>query len=180
MISELKSARLLFSAEQISRAITAQAALINGKLGHKNPMVALTLLNGGIVYTGQLLPLLDFHLQLDSISVSRYRDQTQGGQLHWHAYPGIDLEGSVVLLLDDIFDQGITLAHVKDWCLSKGAKEVYTAVLAWKKLNNASTSLLATPDFFALEVPDKFVVGMGMDYAGKFRNANGIYAMDDY
>ncbi len=177
MIKALQSAEHMYSLPQVCKAIATQAEQLNEQF-RGGEVVAITLLNGGIVYAGQLLPLLDFNLQLDSISVSRYRDKAEGGQLHWHAYPSCKLEGTTVLLLDDIFDQGITLQQVKAWCLSKGAKAVYSAVLAWKHLDTEASMPDTKPDFYALSVPDKFVVGMGMDYAGKFRNADGIYALN--
>jgi len=173
----------IFTLDQVHAAIAKQAAAINHHFSEKHrakeKIVALTLLNGGIVYTGLLMPQLNFTLYLDSLSVSRYRDNTQGGGLEWQAYPKIGLKGVHVLLLDDIFDQGITLQAVVDWCRMQGASSVTSAVLAWKQLDDANGQAVGVPDFYALRVPDKFVIGMGMDCAGKHRNLPGIYFIDE-
>ncbi|WP_045859914.1 phosphoribosyltransferase family protein [Teredinibacter purpureus] len=182
----MKNAKKLFSFDESQQAIVGLSDKLNrhyrsSSSNGKKPVIVLSLLNGGMVFSGLLLPHLNFPLLLDSICVSRYRQKTTGADLQWHSYPGVDLSGSEVLLLDDIYDEGITLAMVKAWCLSQGAEHVITSVLAWKQLppKKQRAEVLECPDFFALQVPDEFVVGLGMDSAGLYRNAPGIYVLDE-
>jgi hypoxanthine phosphoribosyltransferase len=80
-----------------------------------------------------------------------------------------------VLILDDIFDEGNTLAEVVAACKAQGAKEVITAVLINKNHDRKNTNLEV--DFYGLDVEDRFLFGYGMDYRGYWRNAEGIYAV---
>jgi Hypoxanthine-guanine phosphoribosyltransferase len=180
MDSLLAQADTLYSYEQSVAAIEVLSDVLNKHFenfsGEK--IVALTLLNGGIVFAGMLLPKLSFALQLDSVGVSRYREHETGRDLRWHSKPRASLVGASVLLLDDIFDQGITLEEVKAWCVDQGANSVESVVLAWKQLEESEgKACKAKPDFYALSIPDKFVVGMGMDFAGNYRNAPGIFVL---
>jgi len=79
-----------------------------------------------------------------------------------------------VIVLDDILDEGLTLAAIVDRLTELGARKCYTAV-ATEKLNGKNKPIQA--DFVALTVPDRFVFGFGMDVSGHFRNLPAIYAM---
>ncbi|MEM7026862.1 MAG: phosphoribosyltransferase family protein, partial [Pseudomonadota bacterium] len=89
--------------------------------------------------------------------------------------PGKSLKEQTVLLIDDILDEGITLAAITEYCKKQGAKKVYTAVLADKQLNKERC--INKADFTGVEVPDRYVFGYGMDYEEYHRNINGIYAL---
>ncbi|MFZ5594374.1 MAG: hypoxanthine-guanine phosphoribosyltransferase [Pseudomonadota bacterium] len=163
----------LWSLKEIEAALDCMAADITATLADKNPLV-LCVMNGGLIPAGGLLPRLDFPLQLDYIHATRYRGATQGGVLHWVVKPSHSLEDRVVLLIDDILDEGVTLAAVIDYCKAEGASEVYSAVLV-EKLHDRKNGLQAT--FKGLDVEDRYVFGYGMDYKGYYRNAPGIYAV---
>ena len=77
-----------------------------------------------------------------------------------------------MVLLDDILDEGVTLAALKAWCLEEGARAVTSVVLLEKAQDGAHRA-----DFAALSCPDRYVFGYGMDYKGYWRNAPGIYAV---
>jgi hypoxanthine phosphoribosyltransferase len=79
--------------------------------------------------------------------------------------------------VDDILDEGNTLAAVKAYCIEQGAKSVYTAVLADKKHTRRLPGISA--DCAGLQLEDKFVFGSGLDYKGYLRNVAGIYAIDE-
>jgi len=180
MSESLETAAELYSMEAVQQLIGEQAGIINAhytSVENNLPVVCVTLLNGGIIYAGMLLPKLNFPLLVDSLCVSRYREHTSGADLRWHSYPRVSLKSHRVLLLDDIYDQGVTLHNVAQWCFNQGAETVDTAVLALKLCAPASIREFGGPDFHALTIPDKFVVGLGMDKAGKYRNAPGIYVL---
>ena len=97
-------ADLLISAEAIQAALERIAAAITADLGDRNPVV-ITVMTGGLVFAGQLLPRLPFPLECDYVHVRRYGRGTQGGELQWLAGPHAELSGRSVLLLDDILDE---------------------------------------------------------------------------
>jgi len=171
----LSQARCCYSKGEIEAAIDAMAKQITGHLGTLNPLL-LCVMNGGLIITGDLLLRLDFPLHYDYIHASRYRGKTQGGVLNWIAKPQHTIENRHVLIVDDILDEGITLAEIADYCLSAGASSVRTAVLV-NKLHDRKHAREA--DYIGLTVEDRYVFGYGMDYKGYLRNVPGIYAVND-
>lgn len=165
-------ARELFSANQVSRALASMAEKINANVGGFEPVVVLGVMSGAMVTLGQLLPLLRFPMELDYVHATRYQAES-GGALQWLRRPSLSLAGRKVLIVDDILDRGITLAAIVNYCRQAGATAVHTAVLTRKQHFQA---LELEADFVALEVPDVYVFGFGMDYRGLWRNLGGIYA----
>jgi hypoxanthine phosphoribosyltransferase len=146
---------------------------IHETLSGKNPLL-LCVMIGGLVLTGNLLPRLDFPLELDYVHPTRYRGETRGGELHWKAKPSANLKDRTVLIIDDILDQGITLQSIIGYCKQQGAKEVFTAVLLDKRECRLESGL-PTADFTGLVIPDRYVFGYGLDYKEYLRNAPGIF-----
>jgi hypoxanthine phosphoribosyltransferase len=169
----LAGARLLYSQQEVERALDRMAAEIHERLADSDPVV-LCVLNGALIPMGRLLPRLSFSLRQDYVHASRYRGETSGANLEWIGNPSASLQDEVVLIIDDILDEGITLSGIVDACREAGAKSVYTAVLV-EKQHDRSNGFKA--DFVGLEVEDSYVFGYGMDYKEYLRNAPGIYAV---
>lgn len=156
-------------------ALDRMADEITASLKDSDPLV-LCVMTGGIVAAGKLLTRLNFPLQLDYMHATRYRGATEGGALHWLARPATPLQGRVVLVVDDILDEGWTLAAILEECKTQGASAVYSAVLV-DKMRDRKNALQA--DFVGLKVADRYVFGYGMDYYTYLRNAPGIFAVKD-
>lgn len=169
------SAELMYSQRQVETALDRMAADINAELADRNPLV-LCVLNGGIIAAGMLIPRLTMPLTIDSINASRYQNQTSGGAIEWVLKPATPLQHRTILIIDDVLDEGITLAAIKDYCLGQGAEAVYCAVLVDKLLSHAKP---IRADFVGLEVENRYLFGYGMDYKGYLRNAAGIFACKD-
>lgn len=176
-----KARKLLAEADLIHSEAAVQAALeelagrLRARLADSNPLV-LCVMTGGVIFSGQLLPKLAFPLDFDYLHATRYGADIQGGEISWRMAPCTSVKGRTVLVVDDILDEGITLAAVKDSLLHLGAAEVLLAVFA-DKLNGKPKPIAA--DFVGLTVPDRFVFGYGMDVDGAWRNLPAIYAMKD-
>lgn len=171
----LARAELLCSAEVVQDAVRRVAQQINTALTRKHPLV-LSVMGGAVVFSGQLLPMLEFPLDFDYVHVSRYGDARQGGQMHWRVEPGENVRGRVVLVLDDILDEGHTLAALRQRVLALGASEFYSAVFADKKIGRDKP---IHADFVGVELPNRFVFGYGMDIEGAWRNLPAIYAVKE-
>lgn len=165
----------LYTNEQVQQALDRMAEAITARLEDRNPLV-LCVMTGAVVPAGHLLTRMHFPLQIDYIHATRYRGDTKGGRLNWLVRPSFDIRGRNVLIIDDIFDEGVTLAAIVEYCSAQGAREVYTAVLI-NKLHDRKAKL--KPDFVGLETVDRYLFGYGMDYKGYLRNAAGIYAVKD-
>ncbi len=170
----LNTAELLYSANEVEQAITDMAESITNELQYLEPLL-LPVMIGGMVLAGKLITQLNFPLHIDYIHATRYRGKTSGSKLDWLKKPGQSLQDKTVLLIDDILDEGITLAAIIDDCYEAGAHKVFSAVLAEKKLDQSKP--IKHADFTGLMVPDRYVFGYGMDYHEYHRNLNGMYAL---
>lgn len=170
----LDNAELLFNTNDVENAVSKMAKTITTELSTSNPLV-LPVMNGGLVLGGLLIPQLNFPLQMDYLHATRYRGETSGSELHWLKKPEKTLKDRIVLLIDDILDEGVTLSAIIDYCYAAGAKKVLTAVLAEKILTQDKP--IQHADFAGLKVPNRYVFGYGMDYHEYHRNLAGIYAI---
>ena len=172
----LENAECLFTAAQVDQALDSMAEDISAVLADENPLL-LVVMTGGFVFAGQLLTRLEFPLQVDYLHATRYRSGTTGHEVEWLAKPRIPLKGRNVLVLDDILDEGHTLAAVLDACREAGAESVRCAVLVEKQHDRRCDGVHA--DFSGLQVPDRYVFGYGLDYREYLRNVHGIYAVSE-
>ena len=163
----------LFTAQQVEAALDTLAESISAKQANNNPLV-LCVMNGGLIVAGALLLRLDFPLEQDYLHATRYRGETQGGELKWLAEPSHILKGRHILIVDDILDEGYTLAAIAEHCRQAGATSVETVVLV-EKIHERKQGFQA--DYIGLEVEDRYLFGYGMDYKGYLRNAAGIFAV---
>jgi hypoxanthine phosphoribosyltransferase len=171
----LEKSDVIAGAEEVQAAIRRVASQIEARLGNAFPIV-LPVMGGAVVFAGQLLPLLRFPLDFDSIHASRYSGATRGGGVDWKVSPPGLVQGRTVLVLDDILDHGETMNVIRTRLLELGAKDFYCAVLVEKKLNLKKP---IAADFVGLTIPDRFVFGCGMDAKGYWRNLPEIRAMKD-
>lgn len=169
-------AECLVDAAAMEAAYDRLAVAIRTDLAESLPLV-LVVMTGGVIAAGKLLPRLDFPLEIDYLHATRYGQATAGGELRWLARPRHSLAGRHVLVIDDIFDEGVTLKAIVEACQLEGAASVRCAVAVNKVHARKVAGFM--PDYIGVEVADRFLVGEGMDYRGYFRNLNGIHALPD-
>jgi hypoxanthine phosphoribosyltransferase len=172
----LKSADLVHDRAQVDAAIHAIGKRIDATLAGDVP-VYLSVMHGGLIFAGALALAISNDLEFDYVHATRYRGGTQGQDLHWIKVPNAKLRGRTVLLADDILDEGYTLRAIRDYCISQGAARVLIAVLCEKRHGRTAPGIKA--DFVAVEVPDRYVFGFGMDYHEQGRNLPGVYALKE-
>jgi hypoxanthine phosphoribosyltransferase len=175
----LANAEEIVSADQVQAAVRHVADVLNQRFDKDEagefPLV-LGVMGGAVVFTGHLLPQLTFPLEFDYIHVTRYGDLDRGGEVVWKVIPRQDVKGRTIIIVDDILDEGETLAHVKQRLLDMGAAEVILAVFADKELSKVKP---VYADIVGLTVPNQFVVGFGMDAHGYWRNLPGLWVIRD-
>ena len=169
----LQNADLVYSAETIETTVQRLADEITKKLSEQYPLV-LCVMKGSIVFAGHLLPKLMFPLNFDYVQVSRYHNETSGANMDWLVFPQHDLRDQTVLVIDDILDEGVTLAEIRKKVLDCGARSFYSAVLVDKDIGKTKPF---QADFVGLTLPDCYVFGFGMDIHGVWRNLPAIYAL---
>lgn len=172
----LADSEILFTAQEVDAATARVAQALNRDYADKHPLV-LGVMGGAVVFTGQILTQLDFPLDFDIVQASRYGDKTVGTHLTWRVTPRDNVKGRHVLLLDDILDEGVTLAAIVELLKSQGALSVECAVFCVKDYGpeiNAKKPLKAK--YVGLTVPNRFIYGYGMDVSGAWRNLPAIWA----
>ncbi|MEO7063148.1 MAG: hypoxanthine-guanine phosphoribosyltransferase [Dokdonella sp.] len=171
----LARAELVHDQTRLASAIVQIGAAIDQELTGE-PAVFITVMQGALMFAGQLATSIATPLTFDYVHATRYRGATRGGELHWLKRPSTSLAGATVLLVDDILDEGHTLNAIRDFCTKEGAARVLLAVLCEKRHGRTVPGLRA--DFVGVEVPDRYVFGYGMDYYEQGRNLPAIYAVD--
>lgn len=170
----LRNSDRLFDEAEIDRAIARIAVDIRNDYAGARPLY-LTLMHGGMLFASKLSLEVGIDVEFDYLHATRYRGALVGSGLAWLHRPSTPLEGRRVLIADDILDEGHTLKAVRNWCEDQGAADVRIAVLCVKNHDRRVEGIDA--DYIALEVPDAYVYGYGMDYYEQGRNLPGIYAL---
>lgn len=165
----------LFTTNEVEAALDRMAIKIHEKLEDQNPVIICVMV-GGLVPLGNLLPRLDFPLEVDYVHATRYRGDITGGEIVWKVKPSTNLTGRTVLVVDDILDGGVTLAAIIAEIKGLGAAQVYSAVLVDKYRKRVANGLQKA-DFVGLQVEDHYIFGYGMDYNEYLRNAPGIFVV---
>ncbi|CAM8331475.1 Hpt Hypoxanthine-guanine phosphoribosyltransferase [Candidatus Methylopumilus universalis] len=170
----IRKSSVIYSEIEIKTVIKNIADQVNQTI-KTDDLYVLCVMNGALIFAGQLLPRLEKNIQYSYIHATRYAASLTGGPIHWLVKPPIDIEGKTVLILDDILDEGITLREIAATCLAMKAKAIYTAVLFDKEIAKEKTYV---PNFIGLKVPNRFVFGYGLDCKGLGRNLPHLYALD--
>ncbi|MEO7385303.1 MAG: phosphoribosyltransferase family protein [Gammaproteobacteria bacterium] len=174
MVPDVSGARLLKTRTEVDAAFRQIAAVIQPVV-QREPCVLLGVLLGGLIPLARLASGLDGDFVLDTCRVGRYGDATRGGDPRWLAEPRADLRDRHLVLVDDIYDEGVTLQFVAQHCRDAGARRTTTVVLVRKQHGRAVTGF--QPDVVGLDVGDEFVFGCGMDYRGHWRHLDDIWAV---
>jgi len=159
--------RVLFPEEIILEGIERVANDVVQHFDGRGDFTVVSILKGSCIFSADLIRRIPVPLELAFVSASSYRDRTTSGELEISFFPTGEIEGRNLLLVDDILDTGQTMSRLKAEFLRRGAKEVATCVFLDKPSRRA---VELDADFRVLEVEDLFVVGYGLDFAGRYRN----------
>ena len=168
---------LLLSADQVAARVEALADRIAPRIDDET--VAVCLLTGGLWFAADLMRALAVrgrHPLFDALWLSSYADERASlGRVHVRAGLQRSVEGRAVLLIDDVADSGLSMAEAVRIVRAAGAASILTTAFARKPW---STPREVEPDFVGWEAPDRFLVGYGLDDAGRLRGLPGIAALD--
>jgi hypoxanthine phosphoribosyltransferase len=164
-------AEVLLTEAQIKARVKSIAQEIKAAYGDRE-FTIISLINGAVMFTADLMREIDNPVRLDCVRVSSYGTKTKsiGTPQIIHSLT-LDIARRDVLLIDDILDTGKTLKLVSELILDLKPASLRTCVLLDKK---ARREVPIEADFVGFEIPDKFVVGYGLDFAERYRNLPGI------
>ncbi|MFZ3142970.1 hypoxanthine-guanine phosphoribosyltransferase [Psychrobacter glacincola] len=172
----LRNSECLISSIEVAAAYERLAAQLNLHYAGLNPIV-MVVMNGGLIPAGQLLTHLTFYHRMHYIHASRYRDNEGTNELDWKFKPDVSIAGEHVLLIDDIFDEGITLKTIVEELGKESPLSIESCVLLNKEHDRKVADF--DVDFVGINVADRYVYGCGMDFHGYLRHLPGIYAIKE-
>jgi len=168
--------KTLIPADEIQSAVAHLAATIEQEYRGK-PLTIVGVLTGSLMLLADLVRHIDLPLKVGLIQASSYRGKTmRAEQLAINATLTPDLTGRHVLLIDDIFDTGHTLAALLDQLSDNNVASLRSAVLLWKE---GRQEVEITPDHHCFRIPDQFVVGYGLDYDDEYRNLPYVAVLEE-
>jgi hypoxanthine phosphoribosyltransferase len=171
----LADADCLHSAAAVQAAYDRLARDISAKYAEHNPLI-LTVMNGGLIPTAEIVGRMNFALEQDYLHATRYRGATTGGGLVWKRQPEARrISGRHVLVIDDILDEGHTLVAIRKALLEFEPASFAVAVTCEKIHDRRAAG--ASAEFIGLTVEDRYVFGCGMDYKEYWRQLPAIYAV---
>lgn len=161
----------------ISRAIDEVAARINADFrDSKDIPVLLCVLNGSIMFMAELMKRLEFNLEVVSIKLTSYSGTSSTGNVRQAMGLTSDIRGRRVIIVEDIVDTGNTITELKNILKERGAAESRVCTMLLKPEVYTKQEKL---DYVAIEIPNRFIVGFGLDYDEIGRNLKDIYVLDE-
>lgn len=183
--------KLYLAHSEILSAIDDVAARINRDFKDvQTPPILLCILNGAVPFTAELMKRLDFQHELVCMKVSSYQGMCSTGEVSVNLPPTANLRGRDIILCEDIVDTGVTIRALKRFLEEDGARSVKISTMLLKPerfrsvlvdegllVPDASNEQFRTlcPDYVAMEIPDDFIVGFGLDYNELGRHYKDIY-----
>ncbi|MEA3402100.1 MAG: hypoxanthine phosphoribosyltransferase [Armatimonadota bacterium] len=159
-------AEVIATEAEIRDAVERLAGELTEDVGELSPIL-VGVLNGAFVFLADLVRRLDFPLEIDFMNASSYGEGTVSEGLEIQTDLSLDVEGRHVVLVDDILDTGQTLQGLVRHVTGRGAASVRTCCLLDKP---ARRTVDFEADYVGIEIPDRFVVGYGLDFAQRHRN----------
>ena len=172
-----KTFRTFISNEQLNAAIDTLAQKMNEDFkGCTDVPVLLCVLNGSIMFTAELMKRLDFNLQLVSIKLTSYSGTSTTGQVRQAMGLTADVKERRVIIVEDIVATGHTIVELDRILREKGARETMVCTMLLKP---GSYKMDCPVKYVAMEIPNDFIVGFGLDYDEIGRNLKDIYILDE-
>lgn len=165
----------LLGKSEIKKCIRKLAQQLNSDYQDKSPII-VCILKGAFVFLADLIRQLKFPLKVDFLSVSSYGDATRtSGVVKIIKDIAIDIEGEDVLLVEDVVDTGLTLSYIFDFLRRKNPRSIKICALLEKRVRRAKKIKV---DYRGFLIPNKYVIGYGLDFSEKYRNLPDISTME--
>jgi hypoxanthine phosphoribosyltransferase len=172
----LARSSVLVEKPQVKEAVERMAQKVNDWYDDR-PIIMLIVMTGAVMPAAWLASRLKMPLQMDFVHATRYSGQTEGGEIDFRVPPRLNLQDHDVLVVDDIYDIGLTLQMIERYCRSRGARSVNSAVLVRKLHDRETTGEL--PRFIGMDIEDKYIFGCGMDVYEHWRHLHEIRALEE-
>lgn len=166
--------RILIGPAELAARVAELGREISRDYAGREPLL-VGVLTGAVVFLADLIRAIEIPVECDFVTVSSYRSGTRRGRLRLATDVGRPVAGRDVLLVEDIVDTGRTIAAL---CRRFAAREP-RSLRVCALLDKPARRELAVPlDYVGFRIPDEFVVGYGLDYAGRYRNLPYVAALE--
>jgi hypoxanthine phosphoribosyltransferase len=160
-------AEILIGTEELQAKVAELGRQISEDYRGRNPLL-ICLLRGAVVFLSDLIRATDIPLEMDFMAISSYGDSTESsGVVRLMMDLKSNITGRNVLIVEDIVDTGRTLAYILDNLRTRRPADVKVCALLSKP---SRREIEVELDYLGFDIPDKFVVGYGLDYAENYRN----------
>ena len=167
---------ILFTRDEIAATVNRLAAEIRRDYLTKHPIL-IAVLKGSFMFLADLIRRLDFPLEVEFVRLSSYgRGKESSGKIKLAQRPQAKVKGRHVLVIEDIIDTGLTAGFLLDYLGQKKPASLKLCVLTDKPARRQTPVNI---DYRGLTVPDKFIVGYGLDWDERFRHLPDIYVMEN-
>ena len=172
--SRMENLEMVITKEEIQSKITDIATIINNDYANKDP-IFIGVLNGSFMFMADLLRKIKLNCEVDFIKISSYADATRtSGTVRLIKDISADINGRHVIIVEDIVDTGLTVRFLKRRMQDSGTLSVEFISLLFKE---TEASVGVKIKYVGFNIPNKYVVGYGLDYAQKLRSLESIYTM---
>ena len=161
--------------EEIMRRVKAVADKMSSDLKGKNPLL-LGVLNGSFIFAADLMRMLDIECEISFVKMSSYEGTQSTGNVKELVGLNEDIEGRTIVLVEDIVDTGLTMERMIEYLKGFNPAEIHICTLLLKPENLKRKLDI---EYVAMEIPNDFIVGYGLDYDGLGRNLRDIYVVKE-
>ncbi|MCW8812991.1 MAG: hypoxanthine phosphoribosyltransferase [Ignavibacteriaceae bacterium] len=166
----------LFSEEQVQNRIKELALQISADYKSKVP-IFIGVLNGSFLFMSDLIRYLTINCEIDFFKLSSYGDEKiSSGKVEMIKELNCEVNDRDIIIVEDIVDTGLSIKYIEELFAEKKPETMKVISLLVKP---GSLKYEVKIDYIGFNIPDKFVIGYGMDYAQKYRNLRGIYVLND-
>lgn len=177
-----KTFRPYIPQEELEQAIDRVADKLNADFADaQDTPLLLCVLNGAIMFTSELMKRLTFHLELVAVKLSSYEGVKSTGNVRTLMDITSDVKGRRIIIVEDIVDTGTTIKALQRYLAEKGATSSVICTMLFKEAayRRANGPDAPGPEYSAITIEDKFILGYGLDYDELGRNLPDIYILDE-
>jgi len=159
---------ILLTEEEIQAKVKELAAILSKEYAGKDP-VFVGVLKGVVIFFADLVRNVDIPCEIDFMSISSYSGTTSTGRTEIRKDVSVDIKGRHVVILEDIFDTGTSLTFTCNHLLNKEPASLAVCTFL-DKPERRKPGVTLKPEYVGYTIPNKFVVGYGLDYNERYRN----------
>lgn len=167
--------RLLISSDEIKHKVDAMALELKERMGNEVPLF-LPVLNGAFIFASDLVRAYRGACSIEFVRLTSYNGDHTTGEVKTLMGVSENVKGRTVVVVEDIVDTGVTMSYMVEQIKQHEPKEVIVVSLFSKPSRRIKDVKV---DYSCFEIPNRFIVGYGLDYDGKFRNLPAVYYRED-